>query len=188
MENNKLLRKITSGIVVFIILCFCLAITTFALIYAMVTVEENVFTTGSIGINLNDGEAVIYDPDLLFEPGMTVEKEFFVENVGTEPIYYRLYFNNVSGSLAEHIEVKITDGNTDLYIGTAADLGRYIVEPVEKELEGGEKKYLTIYFHLPEDAGNAAESNSLYFDLCADAVQAKNNNPDSAFDNVDKIN
>lgn len=175
MEKNKLLKKITAGIVVFIILCLCLGITTFALIYAMVTVEENVFTTGTVGINLNDGEAVIYDPDLLFEPGMTIEKEFFVENTGTEEIYYKLYFNDVSGTLMDHIEVKITDGNKVIYEGLAADFGRYLVEPAEDPLDVGEKRTLKIFFHLPEGSGNEAQSKSLYFDLCADAVQTKNN-------------
>ena len=45
----------------------------------------------------------------------------------------------------------------------------------------GEKVWLTAVFHLSEDAGNAAQEKALCFELCADAVQTRNN-PDKLFD------
>ncbi len=176
MNEKNLLKRITAGIVVFAVLCICLGITTFALIYAMVTVEDNVFTTGFVDINLNDGKPVIYDPEFMFEPGMTVKKSFFVENTGTTPVYYKLYFNNVDGDLVEFMQITITDAGVVLYEGTAAELSRYIVEPVKNKLEAGKKRELEITFYLPEDAGNEAQECTLSFDLCADAVQSENNN------------
>ena len=85
--------------------------TSFALSYTVIKIENNFFKTGEIKINLNDGKAIIDENDPLFEPGMTVEKEFFIKNGGGEPIYYKLNFTGVSGELSKAIEVKILDKN-----------------------------------------------------------------------------
>ena len=39
----------------------------------------------------------------------------------------------------------------------------------------GSYRTLTITFHFPEDAGNAAQGGTLQFDLCADGTQVRNN-------------
>ena len=64
--------------VIIIVLAFCLCITTFALVYASVSVGNNLFHTGEVKINLNDGKPVIREHEFLFEPGMTVVKDFFI--------------------------------------------------------------------------------------------------------------
>ena len=45
----------------------------------------------------------------------------------------------------------------------------------------GEKMDLTIAFHYPEEAGNETQELELSFELCADAVQTKNN-PEQQFE------
>ena len=102
-SNSKTSKKLAGSIIAVIALALCLCITTFALIWATISVENNLFHTGSVKINLNDGKPVIAEHEFLFEPGMTVKKEFFIENKSTCDVYYKLYFNNVSGGLADVI-------------------------------------------------------------------------------------
>ena len=72
MAEVKTAKKLTGGIVAIVILALCLCITTFALVYASVSVNNNIFHTGEVKINLNNGKPVIQEHEFLFEPGMTV--------------------------------------------------------------------------------------------------------------------
>ena len=101
MSETKTAKRLTGGIIAIIVLALCLVVTTFALVYASVSVENNLFHTGEVKINLNDGEPVIREHEFLFEPGMIVVKDFFIENDSTWDVYYRLYLDNVSGGLSD---------------------------------------------------------------------------------------
>lgn len=68
-------------------------------------------------------------------------------------MYYKLYFRDVSGELADMLEVTLTDGSNVLYTGTLSGLTR----------------------------STAAQQTCMSFVLCADAVQTKNN-PTGLFD------
>lgn len=46
MAETKTAKRLTGGIIAIIILAVCLCITTFALVYASVSVENNLFHTG----------------------------------------------------------------------------------------------------------------------------------------------
>ena len=158
-----------------IMLALCLAITTFALIYESVSVDDNLFHTGSVKINLNDGKPVIRENEFLFEPGMTVKKDFFIENESTWDVYYKIYMDDVTGGLAKVLDVTIKDGDKTLYHGTPAELNRKQVSTADEILKVNQKKTLTVYFHFPENAGNDAQSLDLTFTMCAEATQTKNN-------------
>lgn len=175
MNDSKTAKRLTGGIVAIIILALCLAITTFALVYATVSVENNLFHTGEVRINLNNGEPVIQEHEFLFEPGMTVEKSFFIENESTWDVYYKIYFDNVSGGLADMLTVTIKDGEKTLYSGTANELTRKNVIAADDTLKIGERRNLTVIFHFPEEKGNEAQNLDLTFTMCADATQTKNN-------------
>lgn len=181
MADTTTSKKLTGGIITIVILAVCLCITTFALIWASVSVENNLFHTGSVKINLNDEKPVIHENEFLFEPGMTVEKEFFIENNSTWSVYYKLYLDNVSGGLADVLEITIKDGEKTLYTGTASQLTRKDVTAADDILEIKEKKTLAIVFHFPESKGNEAQNLDLTFTMCADATQTKNN-PNRLFD------
>ncbi len=175
MPESKTRTKLTWGIITVIVLAVCLCATTFALMYAAVSVENNLIHSGEVKINLNDGEPVIQAHEFLFESGMTVKKDFFIENEGTWDVYYRLYLDNVSGGLADVLEVTIKDGDKVLYSGTASTLDAQNATAADDLLKIGQRKDLTICFHFPEEAGNAAQSLDLNFNLCAEATQTKNN-------------
>ena len=60
MKNNgSTARKLTGSIVAVVVLAVCLCVTTFALAWATVSVDNNLFHTGTVKINLNDGKPVI---------------------------------------------------------------------------------------------------------------------------------
>ena len=175
MKKNETERKLTGSIITVIILLICLAITTGALGFAIVSVENNLFQTGIVKINLNDGKPVIAEHEFIFEPGMTVVKDFFIENNSTCEVYFRVYFENVEGGLADVLDVTIKDGDQILYAGKASELNKGNVIPAQEKLALEETRWLTIWFHFPEEAGNEAQDLNLSFDVRADATQTKNN-------------
>ena len=175
MSDTKTSKKLTGGIIAIIALAVCLAITTFALVYASVSVENNLFHTGNVKINLNDGQPVIQKHEFIFEPGMTVIKDFFIENESTWDVYYRIYLDDVSGGLADVLTVTIKDGDKTLYSGTANELTKQYITAADDTLKIGQRRDLTVYFHFPEDKGNEAQNLDLTFTLCAEAIQTKNN-------------
>ena len=89
-KQNKTAKKLTGSVITIVLLAVCLCITTFALVYSTVAVDNNLFRTGEIKIDLNGGKPVITEDEYLFEPGMTVEKPFYIENQGTWDVYYKL--------------------------------------------------------------------------------------------------
>ena len=181
VKENKTAKKLTGSVIAIVVLAVCLCITTLALVYSTVAVENNLFQTGEIKLNLNDGKPVIEEHEYLFEPGMTVEKNFFLENQSTDDVYYRLYFDNVEGGLADILDVTIRDGDTVLYSGKASALTKEQVSAADDILKLNECRELIISFHYPEVIGNSGQAQYLSFDLKADAVQTKNN-PDRMFD------
>lgn len=188
---NTTARQLTRGIVTIVLLLACLCVTSLALILASVRVNENWFETGSVQLNLNDGKSVINA--INFEPGATLKRDFFLENQSSDPVYYKLYFAEIKGGLASVVEVKITpkiDGETGwedipadqvLYSGPVSGLTRAKVSAAGDDLEVGEVKNFSIFFHFPEQAGNSAQDLNLEFTLCAEATQTRNN-PGMAFD------
>lgn len=181
MAENKTAKRLTGGIIAIVALAVCLCITTFALVYASVSVENNLFHTGKVKINLNDGKPVIREHEFIFEPGMTVKKDFFIENDSSWDVYYRIYLENVSGGLKDVLEITVKDGDRALYSGTASELTQQNVTAADDTLKIGQKRNLTVYFHFPEDKGNETQNRDLTFTMCAEATQTKNN-PNRLFD------
>ena len=174
-ENHKTAKKLTLSVITLILLCFCLGITTYALYQASVSVKDNYFHTGTVDINLNDGKPIIEAHEFLFEPGMTVKKDFFIENQSTWDVYYKLYFDNVSGGLSDVLQITVKNKDKILYQGTATELNREAVVAADDILRLHERRELTVYFYFPEEAGNSAQNLTLTFDMYADATQTKNN-------------
>lgn len=174
-DKGRTKKKLNAGIISIVLLSVALCLVTFALGYQTVAVEGNRFQMGSIKINLNDGKSIINEHEYLFEPGMTVEKEFFIENKSTWDVYYKLYFKNVEGGLADVLNVDILYGDKRLFSGTMRNLTRENVGAADDILKLNERRTLKVRFHYPESAGNDTKNQLLSFDLCADAVQTKNN-------------
>ncbi len=179
MNNAK---RLSISVVTLVILCVCLCVTSFALGMAVYEVKNNSFQTGGIEIDLNGGKPVITADEFLFEPGMTVEKPFYIQNNGTWAVYYKLYFSQVSGNLGDILDVTIlNEDGEELLSGKLSALTEKNVPALENELAMNERQDLTVRFHFPEGEGNAYQGGSLRFELSAIAVQTKNN-PDKEFE------
>ena len=120
--KNDLRKKLNGSIAIVIILIICLMVTSIALAYEAVQVGNNVFRTGNVAVNLNDNRPIIRENEYNFEPGMTVEKDFFIENESSCSVYYRLYFKNVNGGLADVLDVTIKKGDMVLYSGKPSEM------------------------------------------------------------------
>ena len=138
MNKPKKLR-ISIALLVVLSLCFC--VTSFALAYAVLRVDSNVFQTGHIDIDLNGGQPVIAEDEFLFEPGMTVKKDCYIQNNGSWAVYYKLYFTNVEGALGDILDVTIRGADGQVPVSyTHLDVYKrqilvYIREFLAKECE-----------------------------------------------------
>lgn len=175
MKRADTAKRLTGGIITIIILAVCLCISTMALVISAVSVENNLFHTGSVDINLNDGKPIIREHEFLFEPGMTVKKEFFVENNSTFSVYYKLFFEDVTGGLKDVLKITVTDGEKVLYSGTPSGLTKENVIAADDVLQIKQRKKLFVEFYFPEGTGNSAQALDLSFTMCAEATQTKNN-------------
>lgn len=174
-------KKLIRGCLLIVILITGFLVTTQALINLSVSVDDNLFQTGSLKINLNDGKTIIDENEFIFEPGMMVTKEFFVENQSTFAVYYKIYFKDVSGGLADVLNITIKKDDQVLYQGTASELNKEDVSVIDEILDSNKKHVLKAIFHYPKDVNNDTQDSSLIFKLGVDAVQAKNN-PNKEFE------
>lgn len=179
-DDDNSAGKLIFSVIILIILLITLSFVTFTLVYSIVSVDNNIFRTGSVSIDLNGGQPVIEAEDSNFAPGMTLEETFYIQNESTYSVYYKLYFRNLSGDMADVVEVTIYNGEEILYKGTPSSLTKEKVKAANDELLINERRELKIVFVFPEEAGNLID-NMLTFDLCADATQTKNN-PEKFFD------
>ncbi len=171
---KKLSRGIAVCVVIIILLALLLSITTFALLKSVVSIETNIFKTAEVKINLNDSEPII-TPEFLFEPGMTVEKEFFIKNEGTIPVYYRVFFEDIRGGLASVLDITISTESEVLFNGKVSDFVSSSPHLKSSILAVDETVRLKAVFHYPKESKNDTQNLNLSFILCAEATQTKNN-------------
>lgn len=167
-------KKVKRNFLVLLIVIAALIGVTFAVAYIAVRVDNNMFRTGQVKLNLNDNKPIIGENEFLFEPGARLEKTFFVENQSTWDVWYKLYIENISGSLAESIHVKLTDGDEVIFDGPMTDLvaGSNVSS---RQLGVLERRSLTILLTCADDAGNDMQNQMVSFDIRAICVQTKNN-------------
>ncbi len=171
-EHNHFKHMVFSALAV-IVLVFGLCAVTYAFTNLTVESKDNYFQTGNIKINLNDGNSVINEDK--FEPGMTVNREFFIENQGSMDVYYKIYFQDVEGTLVDVLNITIRNNDKVLFEGKADEFSEETVNAFDDVLAVGEKRVLTISFYYPKSEENKSEAQTLSFKLAAKAVQTKNN-------------
>ncbi len=178
---NKM-KQLSINLATMVVLCICLCVTSFALGYTVFRVEENTFKTGNIRIDLNGGQPIIQEDEYLFEPGMTVEKPFYIQNNSSWAVYYKLYFSGIKGQLGDILDISILNEEKEVLLsGKMTDLTKKNVPALQDELDVGECQNLFVRFHFPEGEGNNAQAQNLEFSLSAIAVQTKNN-PNKEFE------
>lgn len=174
-KSKQTKRKVCLTLVALFVLISCFALTTYALAKHQVAVEDNLFEMARIRVELNDGKTIFDGSDMNIEPGYSIKKDFTIENKSSVNVYYRLYLENVTGSLPAVLNFEIYDGDKLLFSGSAQDLKRENPCVGDEPLEVGETRTLTAVVKMAEGAGNAYQNGDMAFDVTVDAVQAKNN-------------
>ena len=174
------IRRLTVSIVAIVLLTAALTVTTFILVVSTVSTSGHPFSTGSVTLNLNDGKPIVSAGECTFAPGQSMERSFTVENLSTCAVWYKIYFSNVSGEMADAVDVEIRDGDKVLASGKLNDLTEENTAAYEDALDIDGKKTLTVRFHFDENAGGALQNALLSFDFSARATQVPNN-PDKKF-------
>ena len=181
-QENRSLKKFKRGMAGVVVLFGILCTTTIAYAYYVTKeVLNNEFTTGVVDIKLSNESSTVAGGEILLEPGATVEKLFKLTNDSTCEVYYKLYFSNVSGELADVLEVTVLSGNDEIFRGDMADLTRAAAATTDDPLAIGAQENLKVQLHMPEECGNETQALTVSFDVNVDAVQAPNN-PDRAFE------
>ena len=153
-------------------LSICLCITTSALVLSIVSIDDHLFSTGGIDIDLNGGKPVIEEHEFIFEPGMTLVKDFYIENKSTWDVYYKIYFDDISGGLSDVLEIKIRD-ERKICAGKPSKLTRQMVSSADDILSLNEKRNLKIELNYPEESLNSTQGLTLAFTLCRCSTNEK---------------
>jgi hypothetical protein len=197
-NNKKTSRRLRRGMVTIVALALALTTTTLALATQIYETGSNRFTTGDVRIGLYDlygknlglsGDALIQTNN--FEPGATFCRSFEIKNETSNEFYYKFYFtfpNGIDGSLANVLQVSITDRVADgipysnlrndqiIYPWTLmSKLTRDQTDAIEAALAGYGSRDFTIWFHFPEEATNETQNLKVSFNFTAEAVQVRNN-------------
>lgn len=155
-------------------LILCWGVISYSLSWHQITVDDNTFSVGTLEINLNDGKPV-FDKEVLIEPGMMLQEYFTIKNVGSANAYYRLWFSEIEGDLANELMVEIRDGKKLIFEGEFAELLEEKAFGTNSALMAGEEKELSIVIFLPEEGTNAVQGDTITFRLNYDATQMDGN-------------
>ena len=166
-------KMIIQSLSLLIIAVMCSYSVIFALNKSKIVVDNNKFVTGTIAINLNDGDPIIGTNTATLEPGVTILDSFFVENTGSNDAYYRIRIENLYDDMADLIYITITEDTNVLYRGPMSNLFSDETEFPWKFISAGEVIYLNISLTLSENCGNEASGRKIEFSAVADAIQTK---------------
>jgi len=182
-QNDATTKKLRIRMGLIIVLSLLLCVVSFALgMSASEKIKNNLFYTGEVKISLSRISSINVIDNV--EPGMTIVRNFQVTNESPIDVYYKAYFENVSGTLKDVIQVKAVEGGTGtvLFEGTAKDFIKSNSAVVPgAALAAGTSREITLYFLFPSEAGSEYGNEELVFDLTVLAVQTKNN-PDKEFE------
>lgn len=182
-------RWLSSALLTFL-LTLGLIVTSVAITISSVEVRENVFTTGTVKLDLNGGVAVVdmTNPDAehaneskFSEPGFRIKRDFYLKNIGSAAAYYKLYAGYEdtpeNNALANALDVEITYKDTGvlLFSGKLSALNLSSAPVGDSSLDAGDTVWFTAVFRFSKDAGNDLQNKMLSFNLYARGTQVKNN-------------
>ena len=180
-------RWLSSALLTFL-LTLGLIVTSVAITISSVEVRENVFTTGTVKLDLNGGAAVVdmtktnqNNESNFSEPGFRIKRDFYLKNIGSAAAYYKLYAGYEdtpeNNALANALDVEITYKDTGvlLFSGKLSALNLSSAPVGDSSLDAGDTVWFTAVFRFSKDAGNDLQNKMLSFDLYARGTQVKNN-------------
>lgn len=175
MTDNKTKQRAWRAIIAVALLFIMWAITSYAFVASFISVEDNLFETARVKINLNEGNLIFDENDFQMEPGRTLVKEFTVRNDSTVPVYYRLFLENLQGPLQEALTFKLYDGDQLLFETPMKDFVKDTPFVCNQILEVNETKVLTAHVTMDSVKGNKYQNAGVSFDMVAQATQVKHN-------------
>ena len=180
-------RWLSSALLTFL-LTLGLIVTSVAITISSVEVRENVFTTGTVKLDLNGGAAVVdmtktnqNNESNFSEPGFRIKRDFYLKNIGSAAAYYKLYAGYEdtpeNNALANALDVEITYKDTGvlLFSGKLSALNLSSAPVGDSSLDAGDTVWFTAIFRFSKDAGNDLQNKMLSFDLYARGTQVRNN-------------
>lgn len=180
-------RWLSSALLTFL-LTLGLIVTSVAITVSSVEVRENVFTTGTVKLDLNGGAAVVdmtktnqNNESNFSEPGFRIKRDFYLKNIGSAAAYYKLYAGYEdtpeNNALANALDVEITYKDTGvlLFSGKLSALNLSSAPVGDSSLDAGDTVWFTAVFRFSKDAGNDLQNKMLSFDLYARGTQVRNN-------------
>ena len=180
-------RWLSSALLTFL-LTLGLIVTSVAITISSVEVRENVFTTGTVKLDLNGGAAVVdmtktnqNNESNFSEPGFRIKRDFYLKNIGSAAAYYKLYAGYEdtpeNNALANALDVEITykDSGVLLFSGKLSALNLSSAPVGDSSLDAGDTVWFTAVFRFSKDAGNDLQNKMLSFDLYARGTQVRNN-------------
>ena len=180
-------RWLSSALLTFL-LTLGLIVTSVAITISSVEVRENVFTTGTVKLDLNGGAAVVdmtktnqNNESNFSEPGFRIKRDFYLKNIGSAAAYYKLYAGYEdtpeNNALANALDVEITYKDTGvlLFSGKLSALNLSSAPVDDSSLDAGDTVWFTAVFRFSKDAGNDLQNKMLSFDLYARGTQVRNN-------------
>lgn len=180
-------RWLSSALLTFL-LTLGLIVTSVAITISSVEVRENVFTTGTVKLDLNGGAAVVdmtktnqNNESNFSEPGFRIKRDFYLKNIGSAAAYYKLYAGYEdtpeNNALANALDVEITYKDTGvlLFSGKLSALNLSSAPVGDSSLGAGDTVWFTAVFRFSKDAGNDLQNKMLSFDLYARGTQVRNN-------------
>lgn len=180
-------RWLSSALLTFL-LTLGLIVTSVAITISSVEVRENVFTTGTVKLDLNGGAAVVdmtktnqNNESNFSEPGFRIKRDFYLKNIGSAAAYYKLYAGYEdtpeNNALANALDVEITYKDTGvlLFSGKLSALNLSSAPVGDSSLDAGDTVWFTAVFRFSKDAGNDLQNKMLSFNLYARGTQVKNN-------------
>lgn len=181
-------RRWLSSALLTILLTLGLIVTSVAITISSVEVRENVFTTGTVKLDLNGGVAVVdmtktnqNNESNFSEPGFRIKRDFYLKNIGSAAAYYKLYAGYEdtpeNNALANALDVEITYKDTGvlLFSGKLSALNLSSAPVGDSSLDAGDTVWFTAVFRFSKDAGNDLQNKMLSFGLYARGTQVKNN-------------
>lgn len=181
-------RRWLSSALLTILLTLGLIVTSVAITISSVEVRENVFTTGTVKLDLNGGAAVVdmtktnqNNESNFSEPGFRIKRDFYLKNIGSAAAYYKLYAGYEdtpeNNALANALDVEITYKDTGvlLFSGKLSALNLSSAPVGDSSLDAGDTVWFTAVFRFSKDAGNDLQNKMLSFDLYARGTQVRNN-------------
>ncbi len=175
MNNSSLQKKVWLSIAAIVLLFVMFVVTTYAFVSAFLSVEDNLFETAKVDIDLNGGVAIFTEEDFALEPGRSNKKDFTITNNSTVDVYYRIYLDGIVGDLQDVLRFEIYDGEELLYAADMNDFNRDTPFVSDKVLAVGETKVLSTVVVMDTKAGNHYQNQSCSFDMVANATQVRNN-------------